>query len=76
MYKRQSLNSLGLVCYHQGDLAAAQQAMEQALALGNQVDNRHLQSALLNNLSIISMEQGDYMGAQYYLCLLYTSRCV
>ena len=43
--------------------------MEQALTLGSQVDNRHLQGSLLNNLSIIAIEQADYMGAQYYLHL-------
>jgi tetratricopeptide (TPR) repeat protein len=64
-----SLNSIGLVCYHQGDLPAAQQAMEQALTLCNRLDNHHLQALLLNNLSIVSTEQGDYMGAQYYLRL-------
>ncbi|MCA9948360.1 MAG: tetratricopeptide repeat protein [Anaerolineales bacterium] len=64
-----SLNSIGLVCYHQGDLHASQHAMEQALTLCNQIDNYHLQALLLNNLSIIATEQGDYMGAQYYLHL-------
>jgi tetratricopeptide (TPR) repeat protein len=64
-----SLNSIGLVCYHQGNLAAAQDAMEQALTICNQLDNRHLQSSLLNNLSMVSTERGDYLGAKYYLQL-------
>lgn len=64
-----SLNSIGLVCYHQGDWPAAQQAMEEALRLCNQLDNRHLQSILLNNLSMVATEQGDYLGAHHYLQL-------
>lgn len=64
-----SLNSIGLVYYHQGDWPAAQQAMEEALRLCNQLDNRHLQSILLNNLSMVATEQGDYLGAHHYLQL-------
>ena len=61
-----SLNSLGAVCYHQGNLPAAKRAMEQALELCNTIGNRHVQASLLNNLSIISTEQQDYAGSQYY----------
>ncbi len=64
-----SLNSVGLVYYHQGDWPAAQQAMAEALRLCNQLDNRHLQSILLNNLSMVATEQGDYLGAHHYLQL-------
>ncbi|MEM7133321.1 MAG: tetratricopeptide repeat protein [Chloroflexota bacterium] len=64
-----SLNSIGLVCYRQGDLPAAQHAMEQALALCNQLDNRYQQSVLLNNLSMLSTEQCDYERAHDYLQL-------
>lgn len=64
-----SLNSIGLVYYHQGDLPAAQQAMAEALILCNQLDNRHAQSALLNNLSMIATEQSDYLSAHHYLQL-------
>ncbi|MBI1297278.1 tetratricopeptide repeat protein [bacterium] len=62
-----SLNSMALVYYHQGDLPNAQQAMEQALVLCNQIDNRHLQSLQLNNLSILATEQADYLSAYHYL---------
>ncbi|MCB9138214.1 MAG: tetratricopeptide repeat protein [Caldilineaceae bacterium] len=62
-----SLNSIGLVCYHQGDLPAAQEAMDRALALSEQLDDRHRQSTLLSNLSMIATERGDYTGAHRYL---------
>ncbi|MEM7532126.1 MAG: tetratricopeptide repeat protein [Chloroflexota bacterium] len=62
-----TLNSTGLVCYHQGDFPAAQQTMEQALTLCTQLDNRHVMSVVLNNLSIISTEQGNHLGAHHYL---------
>jgi predicted ATPase len=64
-----SLNSIGLVRYHQGELAAAQEAWAQALTHCNQIGNRHLQTFLLNNLGIISIERQDYNGAHYYLQL-------
>lgn len=64
-----SLNSRGLVYYHRSDLPTAQRVMEEALQLCNQIDNRHLQSILLNNLSMIATEQGDYLGAHHYLQL-------
>ncbi len=64
-----SLNSIGLVCYHQGDLLVAQQSMEQALSICEQLGDRHRQSSLVNNLSMILTERGDYLGAQYYLQL-------
>lgn len=62
-----SLNSIGLACFHHGDLQAAQEAMESALTLCRQTDNRHLQSLLLNNLGILATEQSDYRRAQHYL---------
>lgn len=64
-----SLNSVGLVFYHQGDLSVAKRTMEEALALCNQLDNRHLQALMLNNLSILSIEQSDYLSAHHYLQL-------
>lgn len=64
-----SLNSIGLICYHQGNLTTAQQAMEQALSICEQLGDRHRQSSLVNNLSMILTEQSDYAGAQYYLQL-------
>ncbi|MBP8000837.1 MAG: tetratricopeptide repeat protein [Chloroflexi bacterium] len=64
-----SLNSIGLVCYHQGELKAAQDAWEKAQVICEQLGDHHRQSALVNNLSIIATEQGDYLGAQYYLQL-------
>jgi len=62
-----SLNSIGIVHYHSGDLPEAQAAMEQAVTLCNRIDNRHLQSLLFNNLSLIATEQRDYRGAHHYL---------
>lgn len=64
-----SLNSISLVCYHQGNLSAARQAMERTLDLCSQHDNRSLQTLLLNNLSLISTEQHDYLSAHHYLQL-------
>lgn len=43
--------------------------MEQTLTLCSQLDNRHLQALLLNNLSMVSTEQGDYFSAHHYLQL-------
>ncbi|MEM7119278.1 MAG: tetratricopeptide repeat protein [Chloroflexota bacterium] len=62
-----SLNSMGLVAYHQGNLAHAQQAMEDALAICQRLDNRQFEANLLNNLSMMSTEQGAYSNARQYL---------
>lgn len=62
-----SLNSIGLIYYNNGDIEAAQQAMEQSLTICNHLDNRYLQSLLLNNLSMIATEQRDFISAHHYL---------
>lgn len=64
-----SLNSVGLVCSHRGDLSAAKRAMEEALTLCGQLNDRHRQSSLLNNLGMLSTNQGDYLSAHYHLRL-------
>lgn len=64
-----SLNSIGLVCYHQGELKAAQDAWEKAQVICAQLGDHHRQATLVNNLSMVATEQGDYLGAQYYLQL-------
>lgn len=62
-----SLNSIGLVAYHQGDLPRAQQSMEKALAICQKLGNRQFEPHLVNNLSMIATEQGAYAKAGQYL---------
>ena len=62
-----SLNSIGLVKFHQGDLQQALQIMEEAYAICRRLGNRQFESALLNNLSMIATEQGNLESAQRYL---------
>ena len=61
-----SLNSLAGVCWGQGDYAGVRMYLEQALRIASEAGNCRLKGAILGNLGVVAVEQGEYAEAGSY----------
>lgn len=55
-----ALNLLGILCYDQGDIAAAQVWFERNLAFARELDDRRNVAMTLNNLGVLAVDLDDY----------------
>jgi Tfp pilus assembly protein PilF len=62
-----TLNNLGTVAHYRGDLAAAEQLYQQALAIFEKLAPNSLQVAdTLHNLGTVALDRGDLAAAERY----------
>jgi predicted ATPase len=64
--KAMALNSLGCLCWTQGDLDRARPLLEESLHLFREVDNKWGIAEALNNLGIVAAIQADYRQARTF----------
>ena len=59
-----SLNTLGIVCWMEGDWTSAKGCLRRALDIAAQSGDRRRQALVLGNMGVTAVEQGDYAEAR------------